>query len=383
MKKKYIITTVVTAVFLLSISLFAWLKPADDFSLAERRSLKQFPEFSFNTIISGKFMEDFEEYTLDQFPLRDEFRKIKALVSTKLFGATENNGIYVYDGYVSKTEYPLNEESVVKAGDKFEYVYNKYLKDTNTKNYLSVIPDKNYFLAEKGGVLSIDYDKMISLVRENTDFLQYIDITEKLSLEDYYKTDTHWRQEKIVDVAEALCDGMGATVNTEYTENTLDKEFYGVYYGQSALPLESETIKYLTNKTIENCVVFDYQNNKGISVYDFEKGMGKDPYELFLSGPISLITVENKDAKTDKELIIFRDSFGSSIAPLLIDGYSKITLVDIRYLHPNVLESYIEFDSQDVLFLYSTSVLNNSETIHSLPFKMLVSICIHGTASVT
>ena len=363
MKKKYIITTVVTAVFLLSISLFAWLKPADDFSLAERRSLKQFPEFSFNTIISGKFMEDFEEYTLDQFPLRDEFRKIKALVSTKLFGATENNGIYVYDGYVSKTEYPLNEESVVKAGDKFEYVYNKYLKDTNTKNYLSVIPDKNYFLAEKGGVLSIDYDKMISLVRENTDFLQYIDITEKLSLEDYYKTDTHWRQEKIVDVAEALCDGMGATVNTEYTENTLDKEFYGVYYGQSALPLESETIKYLTNKTIENCVVFDYQNNKGISVYDFEKGMGKDPYELFLSGPISLITVENKDAKTDKELIIFRDSFGSSIAPLLIDGYSKITLVDIRYLHPNVLESYIEFDSQDVLFLYSTSVLNNSETI--------------------
>ena len=67
--------------------------------------------------------------------------------------------------------------------------------------------------------------------------------------------------------------------------------------------------------------------------------------------------------KNDKELIIFRDSFGSSIAPLLIDGYSKITLVDIRYLHPNILESYIEFDSQDVLFLYSTSVLNNSETI--------------------
>ncbi len=363
MKKKYIITTVVTAAFLLGLSLLAWLKPADEFSLAERRSLKQFPEISFNTIVSGSFMEKFEEYTLDQFPFRDEFRRIKAIVALKFFGATENNGIYVYDGYVSKTEYPLNEESVIKAGEKFEYVYNKYLKDTETKNYLAVIPDKNCFLAEKGGVLSIDYGEMISLIRENTSFLEYIDITENLSIDDYYKTDTHWKQEKLVSLAEKIGEGMGAEIDAEYTEKTLDKEFYGVYYGQSALPLERETIKYLTNDTLDNCVVYDYQNAKEISVYDLEKGMGKDPYELFLSGPISLITIENKEAKTDKELIIFRDSFGSSIAPLLVDGYSKITLVDIRYVHPNILEKYIEFNSQDVLFLYSTSVLNNSETI--------------------
>ena len=363
MKKKYIVTTVVTAVFLLGVSLFAWLKPADAFSLSERRSLEQFPEISVNSILSGKFMKDFEEYTLDQFPLRDGFRKIKAYVAMNFFGAKENNGIYVYDGYVSKTEYPLDEESVVKAGDKLEYVYNKYLKDTKTKNYLAIIPDKNCFLAEKGGVLSIDYEEMISLIRENTSFLEYIDITRNLSLDDFYKTDTHWKQENIVDVAEVLCNGMGASSTQKYTEKTLDKEFYGVYYGQSALPLESETIKYLTNEAIEKCVVYDYQNGKEASVYDLEKGMGKDPYELFLSGPISLISIENKNAKTDKELIIFRDSFGSSIAPLLIDGYKKITLVDIRYIHPNFLGQYIEFNSQDVLFLYSTSVLNNSETI--------------------
>lgn len=363
MKKKYIVTTIVTAVFLLGVSLFAWLKPADAFSLSERRSLEQFPEISFDSIISGSFMKDFEDYTLDQFPLRDEFRKIKAFVAMNFFGAKENNGIYVYDGYVSKTEYPLDEESVVKAGDKLEYVYNKYLKDTETKNYLAIIPDKNCFLAEKGGVLSIDYEEMISLIRENTGFLEYIDITENLSIDDFYKTDTHWKQENIVDVAQVLCNGMGTSSTQQYTEKTLDKEFYGVYYGQSALPLESETIKYLTNEDIENCVVYDYQNGKETSVYDLEKGMGKDPYELFLSGPISLISIENKNAKTDKELIIFRDSFGSSIAPLLIDGYKKITLVDIRYIHPNFLGQYIEFNNQDVLFLYSTSVLNNSETI--------------------
>ena len=362
-KTKHIVITFVMVAVFLSVSLFAWLKPTDDFSLSERRKLAQFPALSFKTIVSGDFMSSFENYTLDQFPLRDKFRTLKALVALNVFNQSANNDIYVVDGYASKIEYPLNKEAVERAGERFRYVYEKYLKDTNTKNYLSIIPDKNYFLGTENGYLSVDYERMISLLKENTDFLKYIDITKDLEISDYYKTDTHWREENIVDVAEKIGNGMETDVKAEYEEKTLDVDFYGVYYGQSALPLEAEKIKYLENDTLKNCKVFDYQNNKEISVYDMEKAEGKDPYEFFLGGPLSLVTIENANAKTDKELIIFSDSFGSSIAPLLVEGYKKITLVDIRYMHPNLLENYIEFDSQDVLFLYSTSVLNNSETI--------------------
>ena len=98
-------------------------------------------------------------------------------------------------------------------------------------------------------------------------------------------------------------------------------------------------------------------------IYDMEKAEGKDPYEMFLSGSLSLITIENPNAKDDRELIIFRDSFGSSIAPLLVEGYSKITLVDIRYLRTDYLDRFVDFENQDVLFLYSTLVLNNSSTL--------------------
>ncbi len=360
---KHIVITLVMATFFLVLSVFAWVKPADEFSASERRKLSQFPELSFNAIISGDFMENFENYTLDQFPLRDKFRTLKALVSLNVFNQSANNDIYIVDGYASKIEYPLNAESVERAGARFQYVYEKYLKDTDTKNYFSIIPDKNYFLGTKNGYLSVDYEKMISLLKENTEFLKYIDITKELELSDFYKTDTHWREENIVDVAEKIGNEMGTDVKAEYDVKILENDFYGVYYGQSALPLEAEKIKYLENETLKKCKVFDYQNNKEISVYDMEKAKGKDPYEMFLGGPLSLVTIENGNAKTDKELIIFRDSFGSSIAPLLVEGYKKITLVDIRYIHPNLLENYIEFDSQDVLFLYSTSVLNNSETI--------------------
>ena len=362
-KTKHIVVTIVMVAFFLVLSVFAWIKPADTFSLSERRKLSQFPELSFNTIFSGDFMSNFENYTLDQFPLRDKFRTLKALVALNVFNQSANNDIYVVDGFASKIEYPLNEASVERAGERFRYVYEKYLKDTNTKNYLSIIPDKNYFLGTENGYLSVDYERMIGLLKQNTNFLTYIDITKDLQLSDFYKTDTHWREENIVDVAEKIGNEMGTDVKAEYKEKILDFDFYGVYYGQSALPLEAEEIKYLTNDVLENCKVFDYQNNKEISVYDMEKANGKDPYEMFLGGPLSLVTIENQNAKTEKELIIFRDSFGSSIAPLLVEGYRKITLVDIRYMHPNLLENYIEFNSQDVLFLYSTSVLNNSETI--------------------
>ena len=118
----------------------------------------------------------------------------------------------------------------------------------------------------------------------------------------------------------------------------------------------------MTNETLESCVVTDYNSGKPVTIpmYDLSKATAKDPYELFVGGNTPLVTIENPLATTDKELVIFRDSFTSSLAPLLATGYSKVTLVDIRYINSGMLGNFIEFDNQDVLFLYSTLVLNSS-----------------------
>ena len=94
-----------------------------------------------------------------------------------------------------------------------------------------------------------------------------------------------------------------------------------------------------------------------------EKAAGNDPYEIYLSGPVSLMKIENPNAQTGKELVVFRDSFGSSLIPLLAEGYQTITLVDIRYIQSEFLSNFVDFTNKDVLFLYSTVVLNNSETL--------------------
>lgn len=362
-KLKQVLLICLPAAFLLWFALAQLLLPEKSLSVSERRPLASFPQVSVEAVLSGRFMTEFEEYTLDQFPLRDSFRTLKALTSFSVLGQLDNHGVYTVDGYLSKLDDPIDTQSLDHAAERFRFVYETYMKDQDMKVYLSVIPDKNYFMAAANGYPSMDYQTFFAEIQQKTEFAQYIDIVPLLELSDYYRTDTHWRQEKIGDVAAFLAQQMGVSIDSTYETCSLDLPFYGVYSGQLALPLPAEELNYLTNGAMEQYRVYDYETQSTISVYDLDKAAGQDPYEMFLGGSKSLITIENPNASTEKELILFRDSFGSSIAPLLAQGYSKVTLVDIRYISPELLGRFIEFENQDVLFLYSSSVLNHSITI--------------------
>lgn len=361
-KYKSIFLTAATAALLFGFSFWAWFKPDDRFSESERRVLQSLPALTADALRTGKFMEEFETYTLDQFPCRDGFRTIKALTVFHVFLQKDNNGLFTEDGYVSKLNYPMRDEMLNHAAERFQYLYDTYLADTEAKLYFSVVPDKNYFLAQKNSCLSLDYDEFTAKIREKTPYLEYIDIIPELSLQDYYRTDTHWRQEQLLPVANKLASAMGISLLAEYEVQTLSEPFYGVYTGQSALPLKPDTLCYLTNDILEGCNVTSYDTGAPLPVelYDLRAGSGPDPYELFLNGADALLVIENPAAQTDRELIVFRDSFGSSLVPLLVEGYAKITLVDIRYLNSDYLGNFVQFDDQDVLFLYSTLLLNDS-----------------------
>ena len=94
-----------------------------------------------------------------------------------------------------------------------------------------------------------------------------------------------------------------------------------------------------------------------------EKINSLDKYDIYLSGATPVLKIENPENKTGNELIIFRDSYASSLVPLFIHKYSKITLIDTRYISPKLLPNYVEFNNQDILFMYSTLVINNSYSL--------------------
>ena len=353
--KNRIIILSVSAFFLI-MSLWGIFWETPKFSESERRALASFPDLNMEDIISGKFSKAFDNYAVERFPARDAWRQIKAYTKTKLCLQKDNNNIYTAGHHISQMEYPMNTTMMDYAIELFSGIKEAYLDDNNI--YLAIIPDKNKYLADRNGHLSMDYEKFSSYMAEHMEYAQYIEISDLLEADDYYYTDSHWRQNKIVDVAEKIADAMGADIFQTYTEHLLESEFYGVYAGQSALKWEPDTITYLLSDTIQEAQV------KGAkAIYDMEKAKGKDPYEMFLSGNQEIISIKNNNCDRQKRLIMFRDSFGSSIAPLFIEDYSEIILVDLRYISSEKLSEFIDFENADVLFLYSTILLNHSRSM--------------------
>lgn len=354
----YVLTVALWAALVIA----AWVSPSKEISESERRKLAQFPELSVNTVLDGGFMPKFEDYTLDQFPLRDTFRTVKSLFHYNALGQKDNNNIYIVDGYAAKLEYPLNETSLQLAANKFNYLYDTYLTGSEGRIWFAIAPDKGHYLAAYNGYLSLDYDLMAEKLTASLPWAQYVDISGALTGTDYYRTDTHWRQENLIGVAQTLGQAMNITI-PNFTQTSIDRPFYGVYYGQAALPMEPETINILKNPILDRCVVKNHETGMVSKIYDMSKLTSRDLYDVFLSGAASMLTIENPSAKTNRELIVFRDSFGSSLVPLLVQDYKSVTLVDIRYVASNYLGQVLDFHGQDVLFLYSTLVLNSSNSL--------------------
>lgn len=355
-KIKNIIITIGFVIILIGAFLTNIIAKDKQISTTERRKLAQLPEISFAKIINGDVSKKWEEYVADQFVARDLFRTIKAAWSMNIYNQKDNNKLFIKDNAIYKMEYPLSEKSIEKSADKIKNVYKTYLQNMNV--HYAIIPDKNYYL-KNDDYLKFDYEQAKQIMASKLTNMNYIDIWESLELEDYYKTDLHWKQENLGNVVKTIQEGMNLknTEEIEYTTKDMG-DFYGTYYGQLGLDLPSDRLYVLTNETIENCITYNYEKQKVGKVY--EETTSADKYDIYLSGATPLISIENFKAKTDKELLLFRDSFSSSLAPLLIENYRKITLIDLRYISSQLLGEYIDFEDQDVLFLYNIVVLNQN-----------------------
>lgn len=353
MKNKNIVITIAFFSILIFTFLINIIVEDKMISITERRKLSQLPEFSISKIFKGELTNEFENYAVDQFVQRDFFRQMKAFYSTNIYKQRDNNNYFEKDGAIYKMEYPLSKINVNKNTDKIKEIYNSYLKEMNV--YYAIIPDKNYYL-KNDDHLKIDYDLLKQLMNKKLANLRYIDIWDSIELESYYKTDLHWKQENLIEVANTI----KANMNLLYKENNYEKieigDFYGTYFGQISSNINPDKIYILNNEVITNCTTYNYETKEFGKIYYTKET--KDKYDIFLSGATSIITIENNNSLSDKELLLFRDSFGSSIAPLLVENYRKITLIDLRYVSSKLLDQYIEFKNQDVLFLYSTVILN-------------------------
>lgn len=319
-------------------------------SFSERRSLAVFPDVWENGNLNAGFFDEADKYYSDHFLLRDEFRALKGFVISQIFHIGEYNGVFMQDNYLFK-----KDEFDQKAVERNIAIINEIAADFNNC-YLTIIPNKAEYA--RGYHDNYDFNELVSLINEKAE-ITFIDISSSLSLEDYYRTDIHWRQEQIGGIAELLVSEMEMSWIAGKYENESYYPFYGALYAEIAPSVKPDTLVYLDSETIKQAKVYDLESDKYITVYDQQDLLSPDAYDIFLGGPKAYLKIENPASKTDQKLIIFRDSFASSIAPLLIESFEQIELIDLRYYDRSLIKDLKLDNEATVLFMYGSQIINS------------------------
>lgn len=339
----------ITAFFAVNLAL-----PDREFSEQENRSLQQFPAFSLSDLASGKFTSDFEDYTTDQFAMRDFWITLKARCEL-LIGKGGNNGIhYCKNGTLIKAFRAPDSESADKA---VSYV-NALTENTDVPVYLALIPDKAEIYSDflpknapndsEAGFIDYCYGKtgavpvdILSALKAHSD--EYI----------FYRTDHHWTSRGAYYAYTALMDAMGMVPNPEesFCIKTVSDEFFGTSFSSSGFSWVAPDSIETWAEPGDGLKITNYPEGSPVegTLYDTSKLAVKDKYSMFLGGNSPLQQIDTGKENLPR-LLIVRDSYTDSLAPFLLDHFSRIDLLDLRYYKASLSE-YISSEKIDAVLV--------------------------------
>ncbi len=370
--KKKAANIAIVAVFLAFIGAFALLLPIlpdTEFSQQENRYLQALPSFSLDALAEGDFTADFEKYTTDQFPFRDAWTALKARCEL-LVGKKENNGVYYCgnDTIISDFDAPSDADIDRNVG-----YLNALTEGTDIPVYFGLIPGAaeicSYLLPENApsdsqqAVIDRAYGEsnatnidLASALREHAD--EYI----------YYRTDHHWTSLGAFYGYEALCRAMDlpAPSLASYDRQTVSESFYGTTYSSSGF-------SWVRPDTMETFVpddgsvtVLDMSKDPPVEgpLYNTDFLDVKDKYSMFLGGNTSLRSI--RTGHDGPSLLLVRDSYSDSLAPFLLEDFSRIDLIDLRYYRDPLVPYAQENGFDCILVLYSVDNFSTDRNLFLL-----------------
>ena len=351
--------------FLTFIALFFLLNlflPDKDFSDRENRYLQKAPAFSFSSLFSGRFTADFETYTTDQFAFRDSWTTLKAR-SELAVGKKENNGVYyclsdaLPGGSALIERFEAPPEATVTTGIN---AINSLVERADCPVYLALIPGAAEIWKDSlpDNAPTDSQKELIDYVYERTGAVT-VDMYDALSsrADEYifYRTDHHWTSLGASYAFGALMEAMGTTPPlSRYDVKTVSDEFYGTIYSKSGFSWFSPDSMQAFVDEPPDLTVTNYPQGTPVAstLYDEDALAVKDKYTFFLGGNTPLLRIEtgHDDAPS---LLIVRDSFADSLAPFLLENFSEIHLLDLRYYRTSLAAYLEENDIDNVLICYS------------------------------
>lgn len=347
------ITIVLFSVLVVCISTLTIFSDAT-ISYLERRYLATIDKVD---LLNPDFYSDLDDYLSDHIAFRDQLIMLTSLTNKYVFSFKDNNGVYSYGGYLFDL-LELNEQSIKDIAEYSEELAKTYF--SNQEVYFMPIPRKSDYITRYRKD-DLRYSDVLTILEANLD-MAIIRIDDMLDLTSYYHTDIHWRMDKLGDIASHVVMTMGDVYTEVEGDIATIGPFYGSLYASSFYDVKADDIYYI-DADFSDISVYDLEKNSEVDVYDFTALDHPDGYDFYLDGPSAYIEINNPGAVTDQELIVFRDSFGSSFIPLLIESYAKIQVIDLRYMSEDLLSTLGLSEDAKVLFMYVLEVINQSTAI--------------------
>ena len=334
------------AVILLGLSVGSFfLTPDRAFSENENRYLQLTPKLSWDTVMSGDFMEDMEEYTSDQIVFRDLWTATRSLLQ-RAEGKEDISGTYL--GAEGRYFAKVTEDSFNRAGlEKNAGYIREFFAASGKSCRALIVPSPAGVLRDMLPENAPYYDEAGAFERlDATLGGSLLDVRETLAdVEDpYYHTDHHWTTMGAQAAYRRWAEVTGHTVREDALVCATE-EFRGTLYSKVLLPDSVyDSVYYAPGITAENVVC----DGKDGTLYDGDALARKDKYELFLGGNYGQCVITT-GTENGKHLLLVKDSFANAFVPFLLGDYETVTMIDLRYFRGSMAE--LAAESDDILVL--------------------------------
>ena len=253
-------------------------------------------------------------------------------------------------------------------GHELEYAqyvneYKQQLGD-GVKVWSMVIPTAcSFYMPEKFKELCADEKKDLDAIRDALDGVGCIDaysaLAEHKDEHIYSRTDHHWQQLGAYYAGKAFAKA----ADVPYPElDSYEKVVLNGYVGSLYGYTQSAAL-------LDNPEEFVYYNpNTELTVTRYNTSFGNPSEQALLIDPINLasssyylvfgtdenITHVQTECHNGRTLVIFKDSYGNALMPLLTSSFENIYLCDMRYFDINAADFIKNAGATDVLFTMCT-----------------------------
>ncbi len=333
------------------------LWPKRAFSEKENRYLKPFPSFSLSSLLSGDYAAGIEEYCSDHFAGRDLWISLKARLELAQ-GKRENNGVFLCAG--ERLIEPFTAFDPAEAERKTQHI-NSFAGKAGVPVALGLIPTSAELYSDllPEGAENLSQRELIDFVYSlsetaDADILAALEPFKDEYI--FYRTDHHWTSLGASRARSAVAEALGIGGGPgDYDRKTVSTDFLGTAYSSSGFFwVKPDAIETFVDET-PDVLVQRYESTEPESGELYAESMlsTKDKYRFFLGGncPRIVIRTGREDLPS---LLIVRDSYADSLVPFLLDSFSEIHLLDLRYYRESVVNYVSSEGIERVLILCST-----------------------------